>query len=342
MQGMKETIADVSRPWQDYATVFALCPDMMCIADKRGVLLDVNPACTRILGFSAEDMVGVSWEHFVHPADVADTRAKVMAQLAGQQVLNFVNRYRCKSGAYRILQWQGLYSASAYLVGTARDITEETQRNELLAKLAQHERRSIRAALHDSVSQQLFGMRLLASHLYTALKAEHCELAERAQCMEQAAGNAAKAVRELMESITPCDSHGGDPARTLRNYADRINRFYGVRCTFSGSVNVVQLQPDVANQLCLMAQEAVINAVKHAQADLISIVLSEAGPQVSVIVRDDGRGIEDKKDGGFGITIMQERARLIGAHLEIRAGRQGGTEVHCIWTRGPGESVQMQ
>jgi signal transduction histidine kinase len=93
-----------------------------------------------------------------------------------------------------------------------------------------------------------------------------------------------------------------------------------------------------ANHLYFIAQEAILNAVKHGKANLIEVKLEPAGDHGCVLtVRDDGRGLSHPLPAGpgIGIRIMKYRARMIGATVALRASPSGGTEVVCQFIREP-------
>jgi signal transduction histidine kinase len=85
-------------------------------------------------------------------------------------------------------------------------------------------------------------------------------------------------------------------------------------------------------QLYKIAQEAVTNAIKHGKAKKVSISLSTASDKLVLIVQNNGLPFPDlrSKTTGMGLRIMNYRASLLGASLEIRAaGARGGTLVTC-------------
>ncbi len=317
----------------DYNVVFHLWPDMFFLADSAGIILEVNPACERILGYSREEFVGKSWETYAHPEDVEKTRREVERQINGQQVLNFVNRYRRKSGEYLFLEWQGIFTDSQCLVGIGRNITDEVRRSELLAKVAQNERKSLCAALHDGISQQLFGIRMIANQLRKALENELSAHTSRAALMEQVIQEVLHAVRNVMEGLTPCSKDSGCLAQTLQHFSQRVGNLYGVHCVCDVDDPDICIDLDVANQLCLITQEAVLNAVKHASASQIRLCLKKHDHSLSISIEDNGIGISSKRlKTGFGVMIMRDRAALIGASLDVFSNENGGTTVSCVWS----------
>jgi PAS domain S-box-containing protein len=104
---------------------------MLCIANTEGRFLRLNPAWTVTLGFTAADLMKGRFIEFVHPDDVNPTM-EAMAQLANQEmVADFVNRFRCKNGTYRWLEWRSQPFGSL-IYAVARDITERRQAEQAL------------------------------------------------------------------------------------------------------------------------------------------------------------------------------------------------------------------
>ncbi len=320
----------------DYRLIFQLCPDMIAVANRQGILIDVNPACTRILGYEARELIGTSWEAFAHPEDIARTQMQVARQFQGSHIVNFTNRFRHKDGTYRTLQWQGAMTDTDCLLGTARDITEQTRRAELLASLAQKENKRLQAALHDGISQQLFGLQMLANQVHKSLLAENPETAQQAGFMEKVTQDTLLAVRGLMEGLAPCDNHTGTLADDIKRLVERTEQCYGIPCSLDSTHDCpLDIHPDVASQLCLIAQEAMVNAAKHAHPCHIAITLAADNSEISLMIRDDGTGMQTDREahGGLGLTIMHERAALIGATLGIAPQHPAGTRVTCCWRR---------
>ena len=121
-----ESVLEASRKELD--NLFALVPDLVCIASVDGRFRKVNSAWERTLGFTAEELLAAPIESFLHPDDVEPTRQEALRQMGGGATINFTNRYRTRTGGYRLLEW----NASAAIEGRtlfaiARDITERTR-----------------------------------------------------------------------------------------------------------------------------------------------------------------------------------------------------------------------
>ncbi len=110
---------------------FSVNLDLLCIADVDGNFIKTNEAWSRILGYSTSELNGRKFLDFVHPDDIKAT-LKAMGQLSmGEEVLNFINRYRCKDGSYRFIEWRS-HPSGRLIYAAARDITDHKKTESLL------------------------------------------------------------------------------------------------------------------------------------------------------------------------------------------------------------------
>ena len=107
---------------------FQLSLDMLCIAGMDGYFKRLNLAFERILGFTTEELLSKPFFEFVHLDDREDTAQALQRLVEGQTVIDFENRYRCKDGSYRWIQWRAApYPEKKLVYAVARDITERKQ-----------------------------------------------------------------------------------------------------------------------------------------------------------------------------------------------------------------------
>lgn len=317
----------------DFETIFNLSPDLICTAAPSGEFLRVSPSCERILGYTQDEVIRMGWAHLVHPDDLEPTQSEVAKQMQGSDTVNFVNRYRCKDGSYKILEWQGRFAGKGVMYGMGRDITERRRLEVSLAEVCDEERERLRRDLHDSIGQQLAGLRFLVASLRRAVP-ESCRKAlELVMKIDEVASDALSASRQIAEALEPLSSEPDALATALQDLATGVDSRYGVQCRLTLPQPMLGADYDTANQLFLIAQEAVMNSVKHAQADRIDISMSLQDHSAQLVIEDDGVGFSRKaKHAGMGLHIMQSRAKLINAALDIRTGNAGGTVVTCAWS----------
>jgi PAS domain S-box-containing protein len=110
---------------QDLHNLFRLSRDLICVSSMDGRFLRLNPAWERTLGLPRDQMIGRPFLEFVHPDDIAATRAETIALGEGHETVSFENRYRDVDGRWRWLLWNAAADPEAGVIyATARDITE--------------------------------------------------------------------------------------------------------------------------------------------------------------------------------------------------------------------------
>ncbi len=110
---------------------FSNALDLLCIAGADGSFRRLNQEWERTLGYSIAELEGRQFLDFVHPDDLPATLQAVSTLAAGQEILNFTNRYRCKDGAYRWIEWRS-FPAGSLIYAAARDITGRLQTEQAL------------------------------------------------------------------------------------------------------------------------------------------------------------------------------------------------------------------
>ena len=122
---------------------FRVTLDLLCIANTDGYFLRLNPSWERILGHTREELMAKQFFDFVHPDDLERTRQAVSTLASQQKLISFENRYRCKDGTYRWLEWTATPTGNL-IYAAARDVTERK-----LAQLALEERLRFERLLSD-------------------------------------------------------------------------------------------------------------------------------------------------------------------------------------------------
>jgi PAS domain S-box-containing protein len=97
--------------------------DMFCIVNAEGVFLRVNPEWERTLGYPPEALEGQPFIDFVHPHDRAATLEATQRLHEKRTILDFENRYRCRDGGYRWIEWRS-FPSGELIYAAARDVTE--------------------------------------------------------------------------------------------------------------------------------------------------------------------------------------------------------------------------
>jgi PAS domain S-box-containing protein len=106
---------------------FTLALDLLCIADSEGRFRRLNSAWETTLGYQSDELVGKKFLDLIHPDDLNATIIAVDQMSAGKEVINFVNRFRCRDGSYRWIEWRSFPYGEKLIYAAARDITERKQ-----------------------------------------------------------------------------------------------------------------------------------------------------------------------------------------------------------------------
>ena len=124
----------------------------------------------------------------------------------------------------------------------------------------------------------------------------------------------------LRTSVGQSESLGTAIGSIARN----LSEVSGVPIHVTLDEHTQRLRPEVEAELFRIAQEAMNNAVRHAQASVIDVHCQVHAPQALITVTDNGRGLQAARSTSHGLHIMQERALLINASLEIGETPAGG------------------
>ncbi|MBO9153537.1 PAS domain S-box protein [Chitinophaga sp. GCM10012297] len=121
-----------------FEKLFELSNDMICIAGLDGYYKRINPAFTRVLGWSREEILKQPVFNLMHPDDLEVSRKSLGDLATGAGTVSFTRRMRMKSGGFRVIQWMvNPEPASGHVFAIGRDITEERLHEEMLAKSQQ-------------------------------------------------------------------------------------------------------------------------------------------------------------------------------------------------------------
>ncbi len=123
---LERHIAELQARRQELDGFFALSLDMLCIADREGHFRRLNPAWSDALGWTDAELLATPFTDFVHADDRERTLHRIVELGRGQTASAFENRYACRDGSYRWLQWKAIPAPDGESVyASARDITDQ-------------------------------------------------------------------------------------------------------------------------------------------------------------------------------------------------------------------------
>jgi PAS domain S-box-containing protein len=337
---------------------FNLSLELLCIANTDGYFLRLNPAWERSLGYSREDLMAKRFLDFVHPDDLDRTHKAVSSLASQQKVIYFENRYRCKDGTYRWLEWTAA-PAGSLIYAAAHDVTErlkeEVEARQHREELAHVTRVAMMGELTTSLAHEI-------NQPLTAILSN----AEAAQRFLSQASPDIGEVRQILEDIIRDDRRANDVVRKVRALVKKeklreepldLNEVILVVIDLIRAESVLQglsIVTDLSPRLAgihgdsIQLQQVILNLILNAAAAMRNfpsgqrkIVVRTAmldGRTVKTFVTDFGTGIDErhidrlfepfyttKPEGlGMGLSISQTIIKAHGGTMEAWNNREGG------------------
>ena len=194
----------------------------------------------------------------------------------------------------------------------------------------ERERFSIGADLHDGLGQLLTAVELMCAALKADTARSQPAVAARLDQMGTLLRDAVAQTRFLARGLVPVGG-GPDALQTgLAELASRTNSLRKIKCVFDCPAPVHLPDSAATGHLYRIAQEAVNNALKHSGAGRILIRLAVLGGRLVLQIIDDGAGFGGRiPSSGVGLGVMQHRAKVIGADLNIESKARGGVTIGC-------------
>ena len=247
---------------------------------------------------------------------------------------------------YRTWQFLGLVSL---IIATLIVLIYYLRVRQLKAKAAQHEefsrqlidsqereRGRIAAELHDGLSQSLS---IIKNRAMLSLAKHHDQehALEQLREISEASTGAIDEVKEIIYDLRPIQLDRLGLTGAIEDIAEKIAEINNLRLS-KNILDINNVFPrQTENSIYRIVQESLNNVVKHSQATSIELTIRRSRNEIMIVVKDDGAGFEPEgvkanraKLGGFGLTGMSERAKLLGGQTLIESARGKGTTVRIV------------
>jgi PAS domain S-box-containing protein len=198
---------------------------------------------------------------------------------------------------------------------------------------AYEERNRLARELHDAVTQTLFAANLIADTLLDSWERSPEITRQGLGELQQLTHGALVEMRTLLLELRPEAMMKKPLGELIHSLADAFTSRTKIPVDLRVSGKTV-LPPNVQISLYRIAQEALNNISKHAQAQSVKITLNCEAATVMLSIADDGRGFDQQKVplDRMGLSIIRERAQAIGAECQIRSGNGIGTTITVNWS----------
>jgi len=209
-----------------------------------------------------------------------------------------------------------------------REIERRKALEREIVAVTERERERISQDLHDTVCQELSATAILLKSHAKNIEADNPKCAESLEEAAQSVNQNVGLARDLARNLRPFDFLPGGLISALRRLATRTNKKVPCRCDCSQGIQV--RDRNISVNLYRIAQEAVNNSLKHAEASHIIIGVQRRDNALVLYIRDDGAGFQpSKKRRGLGIHLMTYRADVVDGKLSIDTRPGRGTTITC-------------
>ncbi|HWD23426.1 MAG TPA: histidine kinase [Burkholderiales bacterium] len=209
-----------------------------------------------------------------------------------------------------------------------------------LLEVQEEERGRLARDLHDDIGQALTALKIQLESLARSAGASAARILECADTTR----HALERVRQLSLSLRPSQLDDLGLAAALRSHLDRQASIGGLTPNFDAAEAPRGLAREIETACFRVAQEAINNVLRHAEARNLWLRLFTAGGRLALSVRDDGRGFDleaARRRGAAGASLglvgMEERVALAGGTLELRSAPGQGTVLLATFPLQPGE-----
>ena len=278
--------------------------------------------------------------YFVHP----EQRDRILRRaLAAKDYVQDEVEYRRRDGPHFTanLHMRVAHSENgAFVEGFVEDISsrkkaEETRNRYARRLIAQEEelRKNIAMELHDDVGQEITALALNLAYIGKHLGGESgIDLRPTLDDSRMLAKDISRTVRNLMNTLRPSQLDEYGLVSAIRSYVGQYTQRVGFAVTVQASADFPRLGPKKEIALFRIFQEALNNVAKHADATNLLISLDCDADSVQLSVTDDGTGLvphdaPQSSGSGHGLTIMRERAELVGGTFRLDAVPGQGTSL---------------
>lgn len=321
-----------------FRTLAECAPAVVWMTDENNSCTYISRFWCELTGRDPEQDLGYKWIEALHPEDRDRAiRDLVTASNLGQP---------CR-GEYRVLLADGQYGwlsdhgvpffradgSYAGHIGTCIDITEHKNRqttgfrvqdNLMLGQEA--ERKRVARELHDGIGQRIALLTMSLREVESLVPDGSTALEQKLRAVEEEVGRIATDIHHLSHNLHPSTvSHLGlVPA--LRQLCKEFSEQMNLAVEFVAAAECADLSEETALALFRVGQECLANVARHSRSPEAKVFLIERPAEIRLTIIDHGVGFDVSQvhtSPGLGLVSIHERARMLGADLEIRSSSRG-------------------
>lgn len=191
------------------------------------------------------------------------------------------------------------------------------------------ERNRLARELHDAVNQTLFSANLTSEAAALLIETDAEQAKRQLRMLQDLTRTAMEEMRSLIFELRPGELGEDGLVPTLRKHVDVLRRVHGKEIALDVD-SLPHLAARLEREMFRIAQEALTNALKHADPEHVLLRLRHRNGRLTLLVRDDGRGFDTRNQDlrrRLGLVSMKERAESLGGKLRVRSRPGAGTSV---------------
>ncbi|WDP90632.1 MAG: cache domain-containing protein [Desulfobacter sp.] len=324
---------------EKYRSVMESVPDPIVVYDMNGKVTYMNPAFTKVFGYTLEDSLGSKMDHFVPRAHWKETMEGIRSILDGKIIPRLETKRKAKDGrlidvttrgsVYRNRNGDPLGSVIIH-----RDISEVKRLEKAIMETGEKERQAIGNDLHDDLCPHLIGIEGLVKVLKRKAGDQLPEVERLSVNITELIKEAIAKTRRLARGLCPVYFNQGLEA-ALEDLVTNTRMIHDVDCRLDIQEGIKVTNHMAVINLYHIAGEAVRNAIRHGHADKIRITMALRENQLEFCIGDNGSGIAPNNGAkGMGLRIMNYRAKIVGASLVISSAPETGTRIKLTMPLG--------
>lgn len=350
----KQIQKTLSKSQRRYRELWDFAPAAYHVLDVEGTITRVNRTELDMLGYTKKEMLGKPIFDFVLPEQRDDAKERFRRKLTGDKIIKHDDRiYIKKDGTKVNVSIDDVLERNedGEVVGvrtTMVDVTDLKRAQKELRRLSsqildvqENERKSIARELHDSIGQSLAAIKFKLEHVINQLHETRIEAAKNSlEALIPLVLNASKEVRQIHTDLRPSVLDDLGIVSTISWFCREFEQLYpNIQVDRESNIEEGEIPESLKVVIFRILQEAMNNAAKYGNPNLLRISLKKEDSQLTLTVQDNGLGFDPERvqirrslTGGFGITSMKERAENSGGSFSIESQKGLGTIIQTTWS----------
>ncbi len=337
---------------EKYRNLIETAHDLIWSLNAEGRITFINEAAHRLYGYSPEELIGKSIAEVISPEHAAtDPDLCRQSVVQDEGTVNYETTLIKRDGTPVVLSTNTVVLRDDTgrvlgVVATSKDITAYRHAVEALkasskrlrnlslklSLIEERERRKIAAELHDQIGQNLALAKIKLGEL-GASPALSAELVKSAGFVRELIDTSIQYTRSLTAELSSPLLYELGLEAAVQELAEQVHAKYGLRIDFQKEGDSAPLAEKILIVLHKAVRELLVNVIKHARADKVTLSVRSCETDIKVTIEDNGIGFDVSKldapgkETGFGLFNIRERLESIGGQFTIESRPAHGTRI---------------